>query len=37
MGKPYNSLYGEIESNLREKAYNMCRVKDVEVVKNFAF
>ena len=37
MGKPYNSIYGEIESNLHEKAYIMCRVKYVDVVKNLHF
>ena len=37
MGKPYDSLYGEIESDLLEKAYNMCRVKYVDVVKYLHF
>ena len=32
MGKPYDSLYGEKESNFHEKECNMCRVKYVDVV-----
>ena len=37
MGRPYDSIYGVIEYNLRKKAYNMCRVKYVYVVKNLQF
>ena len=37
MGKPYDSIHGEIEYNLLEKAYNMCRIMYVDVVKNFHF
>ena len=37
MGKPYDSICGEIEYNLHYKAYNMCRVKYVDVVKNLHF
>ena len=37
MGKPYDNIYGVIEYNLRKKAYNMCRVKYVYVVKDLQF
>ena len=37
MGKPYDNIYGVIEYNLHKKAYNMCRVKYVYVVKNLQF
>ena len=37
MGKLYDSLYGEIESDLLEKVYDMCMVKYVDVVKYLNF
>ena len=37
MVKPYDSIYGEIEFNLQEKAFSMCGIKYVDVVKNLHF
>ena len=37
MGKPYDSIYGDTEYNLYEKANNMCRIEHVDVVKNLNF